>query len=179
MKLVEAEEICRNLFFGRGALAKVLKTWTVCGSIRRQCENVGDIDIVAIQDISGGFGEPTLGQRINLIDPMGHHQSLKLGKSAPSRYLDGAYIKRFQYRGIMIDLYLATEKTFGTLKLIRTGSKEHNVRLTTLAMSNNMKLKASGAGLVARNNESFVYEDTEDGILMKLLGRIPPPEQRN
>ena len=79
----------------------------------------------------------------------------------------------------MIDLYLATEKTFGTLVLIRTGSAEHNVRLTTLAMGQSMKLKANGDGLVDRNNEKMVFENTEEGILMKLLGRVPPPEQRN
>ena len=178
MKLTKAEEICRDLIIGREELANHFKKWTVCGSIRRKCENVGDIDIVAIEE-PNEFGQPSLSQRITIIDPTGSLESQELGKQGAARFLDGSAIKRFQYRGIMIDLYLATEDTFGTLVLIRTGSKEHNIRMTTLAMNKNMKLKASGAGLVARNNEKFVFENTEDGILMKLLGRIPPPEQRN
>lgn len=177
MKRTEAEEICQDLIMGRGELARQFKRWTVCGSIRRLCENVGDIDIVAIEE-QGGFGEPTLSQKINLLDLKGPSEA-KQSWRPTGRFLAGPAIKRFQYRGIMIDLYLATEKTFETLVLIRTGSKEHNIRLTRLAMSKGMKLKAGGEGLVARNNEAFIYEDTEDGILMKLLGRIPPPEQRN
>jgi len=178
MQLKQAELICRDLLIGKGQLVTHFAKYSVCGSIRRLCENVGDIDIVAIEE-PNKFGEPSLLQRINLIDPTGRHESQKLGKQAPGRFLDGPNIKRFKYKGIMIDLYLATEKTFGTLKLIRTGSKAHNIRLTTLAMDKNMKLKASGAGLVARSQESFVFENTEDGILNKLLGKVPPPNQRN
>ncbi|HII36249.1 MAG TPA: hypothetical protein HA319_04280 [Nitrosopumilaceae archaeon] len=78
----------------------------------------------------------------------------------------------------MIDLYLANEQTFQTLVLIRTGSAEHNVRLTTIAKYKNMKLKADGKGLVDRNDESIIYENTEDGILQRLLGNVPVPEKR-
>ena len=178
MKLADAELICGDLLFGVGGLSMSFKTWKVCGSIRRRCENVHDIDIVAIENF-GEFGEITLAQRINQIDPTGNHESKELGRQCVVRYLNGASIKRFKFRDIMIDLYLANEKTFETLVLIRTGSKEHNIRLTKLAMAKNMKLKAGGEGLVARNNEAFVYEDTEDGILIKLLGSVVPVEQRN
>lgn len=177
MKREDALTICNNLLAGSGQLGRHFKTFMVCGSIRRLREFVNDIDLVAIPKPDGEyqFGEPSLALDIKRLDPEG----AKLEKPDAARFLNGDKIKRFQYNGIMIDLYLATEKTFGTLVLIRTGSKEHNVRLTTLAMGNGMKLKANGKGLVDRNIETMIYENTEDGILMKLLGRIPAPEQRN
>jgi hypothetical protein len=59
--------------------------------------------------------------------------------------------------------------------------------LTTIARNKGMKLYASGKGLCKikgglYNNEPEeiieVVENTEDGILMNLLGRIPKPEER-
>ena len=140
-------------------------------------EFVNDIDLVVIPKSDGEyqFGEPSLTNDIKRLDPEGAH----LQKADAKRFLNGDKIKRFQYQGTMIDLYLATEKTFGTLVLIRTGSVEHNVRLTTLAMGQGLKLKANGEGLVDRDNEKMVFENTEDGILRKLLGRVPLPEQRD
>ena len=162
---------------GSGELARHFSKWTVCGSIRRQCETVKDIDIVAIRrpESEYKFGELGLEAWITGLDPLGSSEAKEKGIS---RYLNGSLIKRFQYKEISVDLYLADQSTFETLKLIRTGSAEHNIRLTTLAMSKNLKLKANGTGLVERNDESKIIENTEDGILMALLGRIPKPEQR-
>ena len=188
MKFKEAEAICRDLLVGKGDLAKHFNQYTICGSLRRKCENIGDIDLVVIEKIEDMFGTVTLSQKIELIDPTGKQDAQKLGKKGAARYLSGSAIKRFKYKGIMIDLYLATEETFSTLTLIRTGSTEHNIRLVKLARSKFMKLYASGKGLCKikggiYNNEPEeiirVVEDTEDGILKHLLGRIPPPEQRN
>lgn len=177
MKLEEAKAIAIELISPQTHLIKDhFKKMLICGSIRRKQENVHDIDIVAIEK-SGfdyKFGEPSLNYRIECLDPDGRNQP-----KDEKRFLLGPKLKRFMYKGISVDLYLANEKTFETLVLIRTGSKEHNIRLTTLAMGKNMKLKAGGEGLVDRENESMIYEDTEDGILMKLLGRIPKPEARN
>ncbi len=177
MKREDANKICQDLIMGRGQLARHFKKWTVCGSIRRLKPEVNDIDIVAISKPDGEyqFGELSLANDIKRLDPEG----VNLKEADSKRFLNGDKIKRFQYQGMMIDLYLATEKTFGTLILIRTGSKEHNIRLTTLAMGKGLKLKANGEGLVDRDNEKMVYENTEDGILMKLLGRIPSPEYRD
>ena len=179
MKLEQANGICRGLLMGKCALAHYFKKWLVCGSIRRKCENVNDIDIVAIPkpESEYGFGDKTLDDAISLLH-----------EGTTDKPLLGEKLKRFFYRGISIDIYLANAKTFETLKLIRTGSKEHNIRLTTLARGKGLKLYANGKGLCKikggiYNNEPEeimgVVEDTEDGILNNLLGRAPTPEQRN
>ena len=180
MKRVDAIQICNNLLAGPGQLARHFKTWMLCGSIRRYRDEVGDIDLVAIliPESKYSFGEQTLSDRIKQLDSEGYKQAKELGPQAASRFLDGPLIKRFQFEGMMIDLYIATEKTFEGLKLIRTGSKDHNVRLTTLAKYKGLKLKANGIGLVDRNDESIIYENTEDGILTKLLGFVPEPKKR-
>jgi DNA polymerase/3'-5' exonuclease PolX len=186
MKLQDAESIAQDLLTGNGQLASHFEKWTVCGSIRRKKSEVNDIDIVAIEKphTRYQFGEPTISQRIKRLDPTGESEAKAMGKQGAARFLDGDKIKRFQYRGMMIDLYLADEKTYGTLVLIRTGSKDHNVRLTTLAMGKGWKLFASGQGLcrVGKTNRDMILEvidSTEDGILLKLLGRVPKPEERN
>lgn len=170
---------------GSGQLARHFSEWAVCGSIRRRCETVKDIDIVAIPkpESEYEFGELGLAAWIDTLDPMGK----VAGKHEIARFANGPAIKRFEYRGISVDLYLADKSTYGTLKLIRTGSKEFNIRLTTLARQKNLKLFASGKGLCKvkggiYNNEPEeiveIVENTEDGILMNLLGKIPKPEER-
>jgi len=42
-------------------------------------------------------------------------------------------VKRVLYNGEQIDLYFATPETWGTLVLIRTGSAEHNIKLSMIA----------------------------------------------
>lgn len=188
-QLHEAKEICEELLHGSGQLASHFSKYMVCGSIRRKKEMIGDIDIVIIQkpESEYKFGEFGISGWITILDPTGHKESEALGKSASSRFLDGHAIKRFMYRGISIDLYLADESIFETLVLIRTGSKEHNIRLTQLSRQKGLKLFASGKGLCKikgglYNNEPEeiinVVENTEDGILQNLLGRIPKPEDR-
>lgn len=180
MKREDAVTICNNLLTGSGQLGRYFKTFTVCGSIRRKRPEVNDIDIVAIpiDESEYVFGEPTLAAHIGSIDPDGLRQSKELGKQAAGRFLNGDKIKRFMFHEMMIDLYLATEDNYECLVLIRTGSTEHNVRLTTLAKYKNMKLKAGGEGLVDRDNESIRYETTEEGILKRLLGKYVEPENR-
>lgn len=161
-------------------LAKHFSKYQVCGSIRRKREEVRDIDIVAIPkpESEYGFGEKSLADEIALLDKDGQRCSEDMGKQAAARYLNGDKIKRFKFEGEMIDLYLANEKTFETLVLIRTGSKDHNVRLTTQAKFKGMKLKADGTGLVNRDHEDVIIDKTENGILEILLGFVPEPEKR-
>ena len=182
MKLEEARAIANNLLNEIGGHFEILQ---IVGSVRRNCEAVHDIDFVGIRKSEYNFGELSLEAHIQILDPMGYVETKT--KTNITRFLDGPLIKRFRYKEASIDLYLADGSTFETLKLIRTGSKEHNIRLTTLARSKGLKLFASGKGLCKikggiYNNEPEeivkVVENTEDGILQNLLGRIPKPEER-
>ncbi len=176
MRIEDAEEIAGDVLKELGMHISLAE---VCGSIRRQKEFVHDIDIVMIpkDEAQYSFGEETLDATVKRLHE-GEEDTLKLGRA----------IKSFWCKGIMVELYIADKKTFECLRLIRTGSKEHNIRLTSLARGKDLKLYASGKGLCKikgglYNNEPEeimqVVESTEDGILMNLLGKVPGPEDRN
>lgn len=187
MKLEDARKICHELLdMDIGELDQHFERFEVCGSIRREKAEVNDIDIVAILKTNYTFGEPTLSDTIRKLDPAGPKEAKESGKPA-SRFLDGPDIKRFFYKGIMIDIYLAKPEEFETLTLIRTGSLEHNIRLTTLAKGKGMRLYANGMGLwrVIPNPKdeknptpTELVSNTEEGILKVLLGKYVEPKDR-
>lgn len=143
----------------------------ICGSIRRKKNFVNDIDwvIVPSAESTYEFGQESFDNTITRLHDEG---KILLGKK----------IKRFNYKGVSIDIYIATELTFQTLMLIRTGSKEHNIKLTTLARGKGLKLFADGSGLCKVDKDEKiieVVENTEKGILNNLLGKFVEPEDRN
>lgn len=178
-KLEIAEKIAEELLT---ILYPFFKKYEICGSIRRKKPYVGDIDLVAIPKSPINEFSTSLSDWIRKIDPLGSEEARELGKSAAKRFLNGEMIKRFNFKGVSVDLYLADESTFSTLVLIRTGSKEHNIKLTILAKKNGLKLFASGKGLCSVDNEGNIIEvisSDENEILDKLLGKTLSPKQRD
>jgi len=95
---------------------------------------------------------------------------------------DKKKIIREMFMGAQIDLYIATPFNFDVLKLIRTGSANHNKKLCFLALRNGWKLKANGEGLLLltpNNAGALITITSERGILEKLLGKYIEPEQRD
>lgn len=183
MKLNDAYAIAIEVI---GHFEKHFLEWKICGSIRRRKDDVNDIDIVAVQKTNYEFGESTLEQDVIKLDPAGESFAKQMGKSGVKRFLNGPSIKRFIYKEIIIDLYIATPDNYSCLCLIRTGSTQHNIRLTTLAKGKGLKLFAGGEGLCRTNGlqgkEEKILEKIEieeDKILMYLLNKIPTPEERN
>lgn len=178
MKLEDAKNIAIEL---NGLIAWHFSHISLCGSIRRGKAEVHDIDLVGIVRTDYKFGEPTLSQSIRKLDPNGEKEAKEMDKQGASRFLDGKDIKRFKYKEITIDVYIAEPEEYETLCLIRTGSTEHNIRLTTLAIGKGMKLFASGKGLWKVDNDKNQLElvsNTEDGILKTLLGHYVEPKDR-
>lgn len=129
----------------------------VAGSIRRQKSTVNDIDIVLIA-----------------ADPWNlTFEITGLGVT----HLKGDKLKRVNYNGVQIDLYYATPETWATLLLIRTGSKENNIRLATLAKKRGWRLAASGDGLFNENGQR-IAGDSEESIYEALGLPYQRPEER-
>jgi DNA polymerase/3'-5' exonuclease PolX len=74
--------------------------------------------------------------------------------------LGGKKVEERVYKGVQVDLYFATPETWHTLLLIRTGSKAHNIKLTTLTKKKGWHLYASGRGLFNEKGER-IAGDTE------------------
>ena len=128
----------------------------VAGSVRRGKPEVNDIDLVVIEKLDS---LATLSQAITLLGNV---------------ISDGPKIKRLMWDYgdgddlANIDIYVATPETWATMMLIRTGSKENNIRLCTHARDMGYHLHASGAGLydqqaklVAGETEESIYEALE------------------
>ncbi len=84
-------------------------------------------------------------------------------------------IIRMPFKDITIDMYIANEKNFECLKLIRTGSAKHNIKLCAIAKRRGWKLNANGDGLYT--NDKVLCGERE--ILFALLGRDIDPKDRN
>ena len=129
----------------------------VAGSIRREKPTVHDIDIVLI---------------VSDMESI-HKELANLGEFRK----DGPKLKCVVYKGVLVDLYFATPETWATLLLIRTGSKEHNIRLCARAKTLGMHLAASGDGLFDQEGVR-IAGDTEESIFQQLGLPYKEPQHR-
>jgi DNA polymerase/3'-5' exonuclease PolX len=106
-------------------LAPVCERVLIAGSLRRQKEEVGDLELVVLpktEAILDLFGEPC-GERSLLDDA--------LADIAPVRTKDGERYKQFMWEGMPVDLFIATRDTWGCVATIRTGSADFTRWLVT------------------------------------------------
>ena len=160
MRLEEATTIAEKV---KRILSPYCQKIETAGSIRRGKPVVHDIDMVLIE-------KPEL--RLVLSSVIA-----SIGRIT----LNGDKIKSLWYGdnlpGISIDIYLATPATWATLLLIRTGSKDSNIRLATLAKGKGWHLKANGDGLFNESGERIAGE-TEESIYRALGVPYQEPEDR-
>lgn len=138
-------------------LTPYCKRIEVAGSVRRQKPWVNDIDLVLIPH-----------DLWNL-----HHEIMGLG----TMKMSGSKIMRVMVGDVQVDIYVASEETWATLLLIRTGSAENNIRLASLAKKKGWRLAASGDGLFNEKGER-IAGDTEESIYEALGLPWQPPEGR-
>ena len=105
-------------FIARGRLA---------GSIRRKKPIAKDVDIV-----------------VELLPNSIEKLKDELSKLGLLKLKGDKLIRLITKDNAQVDIYIATKENYEPLLLIRTGSKEHNVKLTTRALSMNMQLTANG-----------------------------------
>jgi DNA polymerase/3'-5' exonuclease PolX len=153
----------------------------IVGSLRRQKIAVNDIDLLVIPRFIQMEDETLFG---------GPYQENQLDKQLSelclSRDLEldanGSKIKRFLKTvdgdTIPIDLYIATAQIWWTLLLIRTGSRQHNIKLARRAMELQMHLKADGSG-VLRSSGNIISVSSEEEIFQHLKLEYRPPEERD
>jgi DNA polymerase (family 10) len=97
--------------------------------------------------------------------------------------IDGEKVIRVKYPIIELNVSIAAPETGTTLLLIRTGSRDHNVRLRQRAKDIGMKLSADGSGLFRVtgqevHDEERIATDTEESIFGALNLPYAVPEER-
>jgi DNA polymerase (family 10) len=158
MRLGEARLIAERV---KQTLSPYCDRIEIAGSIRRQKPIVNDIDLVIIEKPAAALSLPVLLFSMGVLK------------------INGPDIKRLYLPNdnITLDIYIATPATWATLLLIRTGSKENNIRLATIAKSRSWQLKANGDGLFNERGER-VAGDTEQSIYEALAVPYQEPHRR-
>lgn len=140
MQLEEAQQLAEQFV---KEIADYCEKVQIVGSIRRRKPEVKDIDLVL------------------LVKPE-HWWDFTLKLRQLSKIIiDGKQVKRVTYEDEQIDLYFATSETWGTFVLIRTGSAEHNIKLSMIAQKKGLKLSHSGLtknGKVIASTEKEIFE---------------------
>jgi DNA polymerase (family 10) len=140
LELEKAEKIASQVI---QTLKPYCEKIEVAGSIRRKRPFVHDVDLVAIPRNQGQF--------ITRLNAWG---KIKMGGQK--------LIRCDTPDGIELDVYIATPETWACLLLIRTGSKQHNIRLCRAAVAKDMRLHADGSGLFELGG-IIATKDTADG----------------
>ena len=154
MRLEQAQKLAQEIV---DKILPYCERVEVAGSIRRKKSEVRDIDLVLIP-------KPLLWHRI--IATLQRTMNAKVLKRGNS-------IAQLTIQGVNVDLYSATEQTWGALLLIRTGSMAHNIKLSKRALSMGMKL--SHKGLI---KDGKLIASTEKEIFEALDLSYVPPEER-
>jgi len=154
MRLEEAQKLAQEIV---EQILPHCERVEVAGSIRRRKSEVRDIDLVLIP-------KPFLWNRI--IATLQRTMNAKILKRGES-------IAQLTIKGVNVDLYVASPETWGALLLIRTGSAQHNIKLSMLAQKKGMKL--SHKGLV---KDGKVIASTEKEIFEALGLSYVEPEER-
>ena len=142
----------------------------IAGSIRRSRPRVRDIDIVLIpkHDSMAKIKEICLA----------YHPLFTAEECKPPKW--GGAAASFSFKGIIrVDLYFATRATWPVTLLIRTGSKEHNIYMCSLAREKGMYLAADGSGLFkTRLKTDMLRVDDEADVFRQLGEKFRTPEER-
>lgn len=136
------------------AISDLTPRIAVAGSIRRKRPDVGDIDLVLLENLSANpWQQNAIAARLAMLG----YAQIKAGERIQSFTRE---------RAASLDLYYATHETWGITMVIRTGSAAHNIRLATrgahllparrLAVSRGI-LDTAGH-VVAGADESGVFE---------------------
>ena len=153
MKLQQAKTIADNFV---SEIKEFCERIEIAGSIRRNKIEVNDIDII-------------------LIPKLREHLIQKIRKISNVE-VQGKKLMRAEYSGVQVDIYFATKETWGILLFVRTGSKEHNIKLCQHAINKGMKLSVSN-GLM--NGNEVIASKTEEDIFQALGIDYIKPEDRD
>lgn len=157
LSIAVAESIASNVVEYLKKNAPILQI-SPAGSLRRWKETIGDIDILVtgkdhkkIVDVFTKYPEA--------------EQVISAGETKSSILVQG---------GIQVDIRIVDKKSYGAALQYFTGSKAHNVKLRSIAVSKKWKLNEYGLF----DGERPIAGETEEEVYKKLGLQWIPPELR-
>lgn len=143
----------------------------IVGSLRRSKDTVGDIELLFIPRMTtrpdGLFDRETVSVAGEVIDRLVKDRLLDKRTNAKGQFTWGDQNKLAIHvpSGIPVDLFATTPEKWWVSLVIRTGSKETNLRLTNGAIRHGGQLNAYGSGVTwkdgshtAATSEQHVFE---------------------
>jgi DNA polymerase (family 10) len=135
----------------------------LAGSLRRKKETVGDIDIVILAEPKNR--KKIVGRFVALPEV---EKVLAKGTTKASVIL--------KHENVQVDIRLVHDYEYGAAMLYFTGSKEHNIKLRTIARERGYKINEYGIFDASTNKR--LAGATEDEMYHFLNLKYIPPEQR-
>lgn len=131
------------------------------GSYRRGKETIGDLDLLVISD-----DHDSVMDHFAAFPPI--QETIARGETKMSVRVTDSF---------QVDLRVVAEKSWGAALQYFTGSKEHNVRIRSLAKSKGMKINEYG--VFDTNDETKMLAGADEETIYELVG-MPwvPPEMR-
>ncbi|MCK5636888.1 MAG: hypothetical protein KAH91_05640, partial [Thermoplasmatales archaeon] len=133
---------------------------SIAGSLRRRKETIGDLDILASSDHPEDVMEFFV--KYNDVDRV-----LMKGSTKTSVVLND---------NLQVDLRVVKDESFGAALQYFTGSKEHNVKMRSIAIKKGLKLNEYG--LFEKETNKYVVGQSEEEIYNKLGLSYIEPELR-
>ena len=161
-------------------LSSVCEKLEIAGSLRRHRPYVGDIDLVALPKRLEVPDATSLGAPVSVnllevvIQQLAQRNWLSIGTKASTCI---SCLRSFDSETIPVDIYMATEETWATMLLIRTGSRHHNVVLACHALERKLHLRSNGSGLFGQGGKQIPVH-TEEDIFIKLGIPYRTPTER-
>jgi len=145
---------------------KEVEEISVCGSVRRMKETIGDVDfLVVIHPHTKDFGVGARKVMDFFCSLPGVEKIWGKGSTKSSIRLK---------EGFDVDLRVVPKKSYGSALQYFTGSKEHNIQLRKIAIDKGLKLNEYG---LFRGSKQIAGKTEEE--IYKILGmECPPPELR-
>ena len=132
----------------------------VAGSARRRRDTVGDLDVLV-----SSLRPEVVSERFVSMPPVA--RVLSHGSTRSTVVMDGF---------LQVDLRVVPPESYGAALQYFTGSKDHNVKLRTIAVRAGYKLNEYG--LFDRETDESVAGEDEGGIYRALGMELMPPELR-
>jgi DNA polymerase/3'-5' exonuclease PolX len=149
-----------------GVVTKHSPRVAIAGSLRRGCSDIGDIDLVLLEDV--GTNPWQHNAIANALAELGYVQTK-----------DGEKIASFTRAGkASLDLYYATPATWGITMVVRTGSAAHNIKLVKVGERQLPARKLSVARGVIDTAGNVIAGADERGVFDALGQKYVEPEDR-
>src|SRR2546428_1728160 len=136
------------------------------GSFRRMRETVGDIDILAVAKDRGAAGAAFV-RMPGVVETLASGETKVVVRLAYTDY-EGSP------RTIQVDLRILDPASWGAGLQYFTGSKDHNIRVRTMAERRGLKMNEYGVF----RDEKRIAGDTEESLYSSLELEWIPPEMR-